>query len=133
MRSPSTICVGRYRLIDGAEDGLAGLILHPDPHGVAMFHERGFGCTLQDRFDHTDLGGVFGSRPMTGRFGSSKKGQDIAPAAIEEDVPIGIILASGRNLVLGEGGCVGHAQHAAIPFHRRLRIGAAIGDMVDAL
>src|SRR5690554_5433515 len=44
------------RLLDGAEDRMAGLVLHLDAHDVAEAHERRLRPALLDRLDGADLG-----------------------------------------------------------------------------
>ena len=74
--------------------------------------------------------GVFTHFGLVGQF---KESDDIAPAAIQEDVHIGIILTGRRHFVLSESGGVFHAKHPALPFRRFLGAPAAIGNVVNAL
>ena len=68
-----------------------------------------------------------------GLVGQFEEGDDIAPAAIEKDMHVGIIGASRRHMILGEGVGVAHAEHLAVPVDGRLGVLAAISGVVDPL
>src|SRR3712207_8207037 len=42
---------GDHHLLDGAEGGVAVLVLHPDADGVAVLQERRRGLAVEDRLD----------------------------------------------------------------------------------
>src|SRR5687768_10045060 len=48
--------MGRHLLLDGAEDGMAGPVLHLDPDPVAEMQEAGLRLALEDRLDGALLG-----------------------------------------------------------------------------
>ena len=79
-----------------------------------------------------DPGGGILVAPHLLLVGQLEEGEDVVVPGIEEDVHVGIVLAGGGHVVLGEGGGVVHAHHAGVPLDRFLGVAAAIGDVMNA-
>ncbi len=62
-----------------------------------------------------------------------EEGEHIAPAGVEEDVHVGVVLAGRRHVIFRECGRVLHAEHVAIKLDRLLGVLAAIGDVMNAI
>ncbi len=100
--------------IDRAENAVEGRSEHVDPLGLDMrlggVERVEVGDFEGDMLD--PFGGV-GIAAHLGLVGQLEESDDIAAAAIEEDVHVGVVGAGRGDMILGEGIGVAHAEDSA--------------------
>ena len=120
--------------IDRTEDAMIGRPEHVDALCLNMCLGSGQGVHVGDLERNVlhPFGRIGVSRHLW-LVGKLEKGEDIASAAVEEHMHVRVVGAGRRDMILGEGIGVAHAEHALVPGDSLTSILAAIGGVMDAV